>query len=290
MKAGIYPIHTKVDSRFRGNDKRVSDKMRLRIILLFLPISVLTACTNSFGPQNRDGAPNYNVDVSKIPNAVPKPLPRSRYGNPKSYNVYGKQYHVLNSAVNYDQKGIASWYGTKFNGELTSSREPYNLLGMTGASPVLPIPTFVRVTNLENGRYVIVKINDRGPFAPNRILDLSYVAAKKLGYTGQGTALVRVQAINFDHAATPVYASNSSVKTPKIYLQVGAFHLENNALQLKAKAQHYTRDPVNIVYNSNSAHPLYRVQIGPIRTVDESDILYNNLRHRGFDHAVTVIQ
>lgn len=261
--------------------------MRFRLIFLVAFLGLLTACS-TLGPQNRDGAPNYNVDVSKIPNAVPRPLPRSRYGNPSTYNVYGKKYHVLNSAVNYDQKGIASWYGTKFNGELTSSREPYNLLGMTAASPVLPIPTFVRVTNLENNRSVIVKVNDRGPFAPNRILDLSYVAAKKLGYIGQGTALVRVQAINFNQSS-PVLATNSASnnRVPKIYLQLGAFRIQSNAVLLKNKAARYTRKPISIVSNSSST--LYRVQIGPIASVDQSDSLYNYLRARGFDHAMTIV-
>jgi len=263
--------------------------MRFRLIFLIAIFGLLSACS-TLGPLNRDGAPNYDVDVSKIPNATPRPLPRSRYGNPSSYNVYGKKYHVLNSAVNYDQKGIASWYGTKFNGELTSSREPYNLLGMTAASPVLPIPTFVRVTNLENNRSVIVKVNDRGPFAPNRILDLSYVAAKKLGYIGQGTALVRVQAINFNQSS-PVIASNANgSRVPKIYLQLGAFHVASNATLLKNKAARYTHKPIFIITSTNSGRTLYRVQIGPIASVDQSDALYNYLRQRGFDHAVTIVE
>ena len=258
-----------------------------RIILIAL-FALLTACS-TLGPQNRDGAPNYNVDVSKIPNAVPRPLPRSRYGNPSTYNVYGKKYHVLNSSINYDQKGIASWYGTKFNGELTSSREPYNLLGMTAASPILPIPTFVRVTNLENNRSVIVKVNDRGPFAPNRILDLSYAAAKKLGYVAQGTALVRVQAINFKQSLPVIATNNSGNRVPKIYLQLGAFHVQSNALLLKSKAARYTRKPISIIASNNSKQPLYRVQIGPIANVDQSDALYNYLRQRGFDHGMTIV-
>lgn len=261
--------------------------MRYFKILIFSLFALLASC-KSFGPQTRDGAPGYDVDVSKIPDATPRPLPRSRYGNPSSYNVYGKKYYVLNSAERYDQKGIASWYGTKFNGQLTSSREPYDMLGMTGASPTLPIPTFVRVTNLENGRSVIVKINDRGPFAPNRILDLSYTAAKKLGYIGQGTALVRVQAINFNQSL-PVVTTTSTNRVPRIYLQLGAFRIQSNAQQLKNKAAQYTSKPIAILVTQANGHTLYRVQVGPIRTVDDSDSLYNALRRHGFDHAVTVI-
>ena len=142
-------------------------------------LGLLTACSSV--TVRKDSAPTGNFDASRVPDAKPRKLPKSRYGNPKSYVVFGKRYHVLNSAEGYNKRGIASWYGTKFHGQLTSSREPYNMYAMTAASPNLPIPTFVRVTNLENGRTIIVKVNDRGPFASNRIIDLSYAAAKKLG-------------------------------------------------------------------------------------------------------------
>ena len=130
--------------------------------------------------EPQDGPPSKNIDVTQIPNAVPKAEPKSQYGNPSSYTVNGKTYYVLKNAQGYDKKGIASWYGTKFHGQLTSTREPYNMYAMTAASTELPLPTYVRVTNLENGRQVIVKVNDRGPFDKDRIIDLSYVAAKKL--------------------------------------------------------------------------------------------------------------
>src|SRR3989338_6583651 len=124
-------------------------------------------------PSTRDGAPHFHVDVSKIHNPVPHYLPKSRYGN-QDYNVRGHWYRVLKTARGYDKRGIASWYGTKFDGRLTSTREPYSLLGMTAASPDLPIPCYARVTNLENGRQIIVKVNDRGPFSANRIMDISH--------------------------------------------------------------------------------------------------------------------
>jgi rare lipoprotein A len=139
----------------------------------------LSGCHIPFIGHTQDGPPHRDVDVSNIPNAVPRDLPKSPYGNPKRYTVNGVTYHVLPTAKNYQATGIASWYGKKFHGRLTSTRERYNMFAMTAASPVLPIPSFVRVTNLRNGRSVIVKVNDRGPFAPNRILDLSYAAAKK---------------------------------------------------------------------------------------------------------------
>ncbi len=142
--------------------------------------------------------PRPGPDMSRVHSAsepVPRALPRSAHGNPSSYTVFGKTYHVLKSAAGYDRVGMASWYGPGFNGERTSSGERYNMYGMTAANKVLPLPTFVRVTNLQNGRHVIVKVNDRGPFHSGRIIDLSYTAAYRLGITRHGTALVRVQAI-----------------------------------------------------------------------------------------------
>src|SRR3990167_10359932 len=148
------------------------------VIFLFLFIFMIGGCLRE---THNDGPPHYNVDVDKIHDPVPHYIPKSKYGNPEHYTVFGKRYHVLKTARHYDKRGIASWYGTKFDGRLTSTRERYHLTDMTAASPELPIPCFVRVTNLENGQQVIVKVNDRGPFANNRIMDLSYVAAKKIG-------------------------------------------------------------------------------------------------------------
>lgn len=154
---------------------------------------LLTSCAFM---RHKDGPPNYNVDVSKIPNAVPKVEPRARYGNQKSYTVFGKRYYTLQSSHGYTAVGTASWYGTQFHTLRTSSGERYNMLAMTAAHKTLPLPTYVEVTNLRNHRKIIVKVNDRGPFSSNRLIDLSYVAAKKLGMIGHGTALVKIKAID----------------------------------------------------------------------------------------------
>ncbi len=146
--------------------------------------------------HRKDGPPPFHVDVSKIPNAVPKAEPLSRIGNKPYYTVFGKRYYVMRSRRNYVAVGIASWYGTLFHNRKTSNGERYDMLAMTAAHRNLPLPTYVQVTNLENGHRVIVKVNDRGPFAPNRIIDLSYAAARKLHMTGRGTALVEVRALN----------------------------------------------------------------------------------------------
>ncbi|MGJ8524640.1 Endolytic peptidoglycan transglycosylase RlpA [Halomonadaceae bacterium LMG 33818] len=172
---------------------------------------VLTGCATSghrYSEAN-DGYPSDAPNLSNVPDAVPRNEPHASMGNAPTYEVLGKVYHVLPSSEGYDRVGIASFYGTKFNGYHTSDGEIYNMYAMTAASKVLPLPTYVKVTNLENGRSVIVRVNDRGPFN-SRIMDLSYAAATKLGYVRQGTARVRVQAIN---PATWHASSESSGQT-----------------------------------------------------------------------------
>lgn len=248
----------------------------------------LTGCA----PRVQDGPPKCYVDASKIPNAIPRRLRLSRYGNPSSYVIHGKRYYVLNTTTGYNKRGIASWYGTKFNGKLTSSHEHYNMLDMTGASPVLPIPCFVHVTNLENGRSVIVKINDRGPFAPNRIIDLSYVAAKKLGYATKGTAMVQVTAINMnDFNKQPIVTTQAETVHghPRLYLQLGAFRELAHAQGLKARIEALTHKSV-VIHKGIFQHlPVYRVRIGPLIGTGESDRLHTFLKGLGFSDAVTVI-
>ena len=145
---------------------------------------------------NPDGPPHVDREVHHIPNATPKTEPLSKYGNPPTYSALGKRYYVMSHAKGYQSKGRASWYGRKFNGQRTSSGEPYDMFAMTAAHRSLPIPTYVRVKNLENNKEVIVKVNDRGPFVNDRVIDVSYAAAKKLGFHQAGTAKVHVEAID----------------------------------------------------------------------------------------------
>ena len=172
----------------------------------------LVSCTNNRAPQpvepgsqpisgpgdysrpHRDGAPWWDVDVSRIPDAVPMP----HYGNYKAnpYTVMGKTYYPIRDSRRYSAVGTASWYGTKFHGQATANGETYDLYGMTAAHKTLPLPSYVRVTNLENGKTVILRVNDRGPFYSDRIIDLSFAAAKKLGYAEKGTARVKVEGID----------------------------------------------------------------------------------------------
>ena len=231
------------------------------IFILLLTI-LLASCSSHI--SRRDGAPKYYVDESKVSNAVPKIEPLAKYGNMPWYNVFGKRYYTMKSSKNYEEIGVASWYGTMFHARRTSSGERYNMLAMTAAHKTLPLPTYVEVTNLKNHRQIIVKVNDRGPFESNRIIDLSYVAAKKLGMLGHGTATVRVRAIDPDtygrhpqllyiaaHQSRPPvkYAANikrsldavakaSIINTKSshvVYLQVGAFRNRAHAEKLQRR-------------------------------------------------------
>ncbi len=152
--------------------------------------------------QHQDAAPKNprDIDFSTIPDATPRREPRGKYGNKSPYIVNGKTYTLLSDARGYQARGIASWYGEKFQGHRTSSFEPYDMYAMTAAHATLPIPSYVRVTHLGNHRSVVVRINDRGPFHDGRIIDLSWAAAHKLGYAMQGTAPVMVEAIVPGHA------------------------------------------------------------------------------------------
>ena len=168
--------------------------------LLAVLLVVLSGC-GFFGGLSkpggsRDSAPNVTLDKRKIIDATPKVEPRSRGGNFTPYTVLGKTYRVMKSSKGYKEKGGASWYGTKFHGRLTSNGERYNMYAMTAAHKSLPIPTYVKVKNLENGREIIVRVNDRGPFHEGRIIDLSYAAATKIGMLKKGTARVEVEAID----------------------------------------------------------------------------------------------
>lgn len=259
----------------------------IRLVTIFLLIYFLSSCTAPPKPVTQDGPPPFPVNLSKIHSAVPRYVPRSKYGN-CTYRVDGKRYHILKTAEGYNQRGIASWYGTKFNGKLTSTHQPYNMLAMTAASKVLPIPTYARVTNLKNGRQVIVKVNDRGPFAPNRIIDLSWAAAAKLGFANRGTALVQVTAIDTRHPEpTPVHR----LPHPTLYLQAAAFQGLSNAKHLRVRLAKLTHDPV-IISPDYSQHPtMYRVQIGPLAGgVQESDHLHYLLFSRGFGDAMSVVR
>lgn len=256
------------------------------IILLFL---FLNACSTI----RHDGPPNFSVDVSKIPNAKPKVEPLSKYGN-HVYKVKGHRYSVLSSSKNFKQVGIASWYGKLFDSHKTSSGERYNMLAMTAAHKTLPLPTYVQVTNLRNGKRVIVKVNDRGPFAPGRIIDLSYVAAKKLGMLAHGTAPVQIVAINpkkyniintQGETAQSFYIAKQSTHHKNIYLQIGTFKQRLLAEHLRKRLNRLVSSPVQITHRAPH-HFWYRVEIGPIHDMLTANRIRKKLRIAGLSQPI----
>lgn len=214
------------------------------------------------------------VDLAAIADAQPRFEPLSATGN-SPYHALGKSYHPLASANGYKQRGIASWYGSKFHGRRTSSGEPYDMFAMTAAHPRLPLPTYVRVTNLDNGNAVVVKVNDRGPFLHNRIIDLSYAAAYKLDITRRGTGRVEIRAIDRappPEPPPPVTAPPTGA--PGMVLQVGAYANRGNANDMRQRLQRagYRVAPLSapLTDSADSADSarrqqaaVYRVQVGP---------------------------
>lgn len=254
--------------------------------------------------SRHDGAPTAPPDVMAIPDAVPRHEPRSRYGNPASYVVFGKRYHVMPTSAGYVERGIASWYGTKFHGHRTSSGETYDMYAMTAAHKSLPLPTYARVTNLRNGRSVVVKINDRGPFHDNRIVDLSYAAAARLGILGQGTGLVEVRAVQPGEApnqtapgprviearaSTPPAPPPAAAAGPSLYLQVGAFQSRTNAEQLTSRLRQVPLPDIHISQGVSDRRPVYRVRIGPLASVAEADRVAAELGSHGIANPHVVI-
>ena len=239
--------------------------------------------------DDRDSTPAEVPDVSKIPEPVPKDEPRSQYGNKSPYSVLGETYRVLPNCKDYVERGLASWYGNKFHGYTTSNFEQYDMYAYSAASKTLPLPCYVRVTNLENGKSAIVRVNDRGPFAPNRIVDLSYVAAVKLGVWPKGTAMVEVRSIDPDHPERNVEPVRETVvagppqKTPKpaLYLQVGAFADANNAERAASQVRAAKLGEVRIVESTVNGKSLRRVRLGPLRDADEADRITPKLRSLG---------
>jgi len=285
---------------------RVKDMMlknpTFRVITLApvaLLVSLLGACSNySDFPVIRDSAPDHHVDISAVSDAVPRYEKRSPYGNPESYEVYGKRYHILDTSEGYVKRGTASWYGTKFHGRRTSSGETYNMYAMTAAHKTLPIPSYARVTHLNTGKSIIVKINDRGPFVNDRLIDLSYVAARKLGISDHGTGPVEVKVISpTDPASTPVaskapaivkpvasklpIAEPSTIVTSKLYLQVGLFKDRSNAEQLRQDLSQMTIPGIHVATDKSQTEPLYRVRIGPINADADADQIIEKLANKG---------
>lgn len=238
------------------------------------------------------------------PDPVPRVEPRSRYGNPASYAVFGKRYYTLSSSRGFAERGIASWYGKKFHGRRTSSGETYDMYAMTAAHTRLPLPTYVQVTNLENGKQVVVRVNDRGPFHPNRVIDLSYSAASKLDIVTQGTGLVEIRALDPLHyrlskkpGKTPAQSAGQVYKgdqqmgdsRPRVFVQVGAFSERAGADQLLNQLRELNLGAISISSIIIDAERLHRVRIGPLPTVQSADDAFSRLSDMGMrEHRVII--
>jgi rare lipoprotein A len=290
-------------------------------LTLLAPVLLVSACAH--GPRRANSnasAPTVRsaqaLDVAAIPEPVPREEPRSAAGNPPFYEVAGHRYIVLASAAGYHERGVASWYGSDFHGLRTATGERYDMFAITAAHRTLPIPCYARVTNLSNGHSVVVRINDRGPFVANRIIDLSYTAALKLDMIRNGTAFVQVEALTpatpaataalpattpaasaasvgvsnvpavtapLEPAASapPQLAAPATAASGHFYIQVGAYGQADNAHRA---AQRLRDAGLEHVFTLSPAtdQPLQRVRIGPISSVQEFDQLIARLTALGF--------
>jgi rare lipoprotein A len=259
----------------------------------------LAACAGN-APQ-RAVAPSRAI-ASAPGTASALPPVRSDRGNPPFYEVFGRRYHVLPTSTGYVQRGVASWYGRDFHGLSTSSGETYNMHAMTAAHTTLPLPTWVEVTNLANGKRIVVKVNDRGPFVDNRLIDLSYAAATALDMVQTGTTRVEVRAVappldtlraGTTLAASPqaVPASVGAVAVPleQMFVQIGAFSQPENAERLVARLRASGFANPTVVSEPDKRRMLHRVRLGPIASAGEFDQLSARLRSIGVSGSRLVV-
>ncbi len=266
-------------------------------------------------PQPPVAAAPQAPDPDSVPDAIPRVEARSRFGNPPFYEVFGKRYYVLSSNVGYIERGVASWYGPGFHKIRTSTGEPYDMYAMTAAHKTLPLPAYVRVTNLQNGRTVVVRVNDRGPFVENRIIDLSYTAAAKLDMVRNGTAFVEVRSIDPNGIEPPLVAAAAPTTAPvtpaptatsavppppasaprasappanaraALFVQAGAFGDPANAQRLAQKLRGGDYGNVFVRDDQIAGRRMYRVRIGPVPNVAEFDRVVAALQRDGVQDA-----
>jgi rare lipoprotein A len=259
----------------------------VRTCAAMLVIGSLAACSAN-SPRS---APEPREAASPPAAASPAAPVRSERGNPPFYDVLGKRYHVLPTSAGYEARGVASWYGRDFHGLSTSSGETYDMHAMTAAHTTLPLPTWVEVTNLVNGKRVVVKVNDRGPFVANRLIDLSYAAATALDMVGTGTTRVEVRTVapplDAFRAGSAVAASASptqatvAVPAERMFLQIGAFAEVENAERLVARLRASGFANPTVVSDPDAGRRLHRVWLGPVRDAVEYDELDTRLRSIG---------
>lgn len=276
----------------------------------------------------QDGLPHPSARLSpeqamQIADATPRREPRSLYGNQPMYSVHGRTYRTRSSSGGFVERGLASWYGRKFQKRLTSSREPYDMFAMTAAHRTLPLPTYVRVTRLDNGRSIVVRVNDRGPFRAGRVIDLSYVAAVKLGIDRTGTAPVEVRALEppaDEEAPAPGAAAEARAPADpgegeeagsgaaagegeeedapaasppgraRVYVQIGAYRKPSNAERAFALASQLRPGLARIVRVRQEEGVLHRVRLGPFDAVEDVDRALKDLAAHGRDDVRLVVE
>ncbi|MDE0308480.1 MAG: septal ring lytic transglycosylase RlpA family protein [Acidiferrobacterales bacterium] len=246
------------------------------ISLVILAVFSVAGCSSG-------GVKVAHIDITNLKNAIPKYEPYSKRGN-RPYQVFGKTYVPIRTAAGFEQRGIASWYGKKFHGNPTSNGEIYDMYAMTAAHKTLPLPCYVSVTNLNNNRRVIVRVNDRGPFVGDRIIDLSYSAASKLDMVGPGTAPVLVKAVP---PPTHVYDHLPELKH---YLSVGVFADQSNAENLRRKLKNAGFGLTHVKQRKSSGRAIYQVRIGPIELDDAVDSLTSRVKKHISEDPVLVTE
>jgi rare lipoprotein A len=263
-----------------SHEHALMHKIKVGISVLWL--TFLCGCATQTPRQTTGAGPQLPPtpdDIAAMPEPVPKAEPRSALGNPPFYDVMGKRYFVLSSSEGFVERGIASWYGPGFHKERTSTGDPYDMYGMTAAHKTLPLPCYARVTNLSNGRSVVVYINDRGPFKEGRIVDLSYTAAAKLDILKAGTAPVELQVLTGSGAIT------STAPSSALFVQAGTFGEAANAQRVADKLRNAGYPQVTVRQDSKTPRALYRVRIGPLGSADEFDRVIAHLKSLGINDA-----
>ena len=270
---------------------------RFTVLVLLGAIAAGCGSSSSDGGSrysiSQDRAPARGIDPDSIPEVIPGPVIRTGAGNRSPYTVLGRTYTVLPTEEGYSERGVASWYGEKFHGHKTSNGEIFDMYKVSAAHTSLPIPSFLRVTNLDNNRSIVVRVNDRGPFHGDRIVDLSYAAAVKLGFADRGTARVQLEAITGESSGSPSdarLASRAAAESPSVermaaelarvetapapgglYLQVGAFSVLGSAEELSRRVRAFTSRPVFIrSVEVGGRGVLHRVRVGPVNGPEEA--------------------
>ena len=262
------------------------------LVLMILLISFL-GCSSS--RSNTTYRLPSHVPPSKTSSGTPNDAGGTRYAaTQRPYKVAGVKYHPIHDASGFVQVGKASWYGRKFHGRKTSNGETYDMYDMTAAHKTLPMNTWVSVHNLENGRKIVVRINDRGPFVAGRIIDLSYTGAKRLGIVGPGTAKVTVTALGQAVSYSPKTKDPVSFKAVDYYkgnftVQVGAFKIKQNAQAYREKLSR-AYDNAHIAAARTDQGLYYRVRIGRFTKLEDAEKYSKELALRGFGTTFAVAE